>query len=60
MILALKTKAPKFAHLSLLHFGDTRYQSEKGRLNTRFIKEDEIEPIALISYLAKHEISDLN
>ncbi|QKX02033.1 glutamate--tRNA ligase [Wolbachia endosymbiont of Dirofilaria (Dirofilaria) immitis] len=53
MILALKAKVPTFAHLSLLHFDNSKISKRKGGLDIRFIKKGEIEPIALTSYLAK-------
>ncbi|MDF0607363.1 glutamate--tRNA ligase [Wolbachia endosymbiont of Onchocerca gibsoni] len=58
IILALKTKAPTFAHLSLLHFNDNKISKRKGGLDIRLIKKSEIEPITLVSYLAKLGTSD--
>ncbi|EAL58253.1 glutamyl-tRNA synthetase, partial [Wolbachia endosymbiont of Drosophila ananassae] len=53
MIKALKAKIPTFAHLSLLHFDDSKISKRTGVLNIKSIKEDEIEPMALVSYLVK-------
>ncbi|MDR2831577.1 MAG: glutamate--tRNA ligase [Rickettsiales bacterium] len=53
MIKALKAKVPVFAHLPLLHFDNSKISKRKGGLDIKFIKEDEIEPMALTSYLAK-------
>ncbi len=39
IILALKTKAPTFAHLSLLHFNDSKISKRKGGLDIRLIKK---------------------
>ncbi|QKX01424.1 glutamate--tRNA ligase [Wolbachia endosymbiont of Cruorifilaria tuberocauda] len=53
IILALKMKIPRFAHLSLLHFSNNKLSKRKGGLDIRFIKKSEVEPITLASYLAK-------
>ncbi|MCX3065761.1 glutamate--tRNA ligase, partial [Wolbachia endosymbiont of Drosophila pseudotakahashii] len=53
MIKALKAKIPTFAHLPLLHFDDSKISKRKGGLDIKSIKEDEIEPMALVSYLVK-------
>ncbi|QOD38298.1 glutamate--tRNA ligase [Candidatus Wolbachia massiliensis] len=58
MIQALAAKVPIFAHLSLLHFDDSKISKRKGGLDTKSIKEDEIEPMALVSYLVKLGTSD--
>lgn len=58
MIQALKEKIPIFAHLSLLHFDDSKISKRKGGLDIKSIREDEIEPMALTSYLAKLGTSD--
>ncbi|NSM57099.1 glutamate--tRNA ligase, partial [Wolbachia endosymbiont of Atemnus politus] len=58
MIQALEAKIPTFAHLSLLHFDDSKISKRKGGLDIKSIKEDEIEPMALASYLAKLGTSD--
>ncbi|MGL9682173.1 MAG: glutamate--tRNA ligase [Wolbachia sp.] len=58
MIQALKAKIQTFAHLSLLHFDDSKISKRKGGLNIKFINEDEIEQMALASYLAKLGTSD--
>ncbi|WCR57967.1 glutamate--tRNA ligase [Wolbachia endosymbiont of Ctenocephalides felis wCfeJ] len=58
MIQALKAKVPIFAHLSLLHFDDGKISKRKGGLDIRSIKEDDIEPMTLTSYLAKLGTSD--
>lgn len=58
MIQALKAKIPIFAHLPLLHFDDSKISKQKGGLDIKSIREDEIEPMALISYLAKLGTSD--
>lgn len=53
MIKALKAKIPIFAHLSLLHFDDNKISKRKGGLDIKSIREDETEPMALVSYLVK-------
>lgn len=58
MIQALKAKIPIFAHLPLLHFDDSKISKRKGGLDVKSIREDEIEPMALTSYLAKLGTSD--
>lgn len=58
MIQALKAKIPIFAHLPLLHFDDSKISKQKGGLDIKSIREDEIEPMVLISYLAKLGTSD--
>lgn len=58
MIQALKAKIQTFAHLPLLHFDDSKISKRKGGLDIKSIKEDEIEPMALASYLAKLGTSD--
>ncbi|MCA4774590.1 glutamate--tRNA ligase [Wolbachia endosymbiont of Mansonella ozzardi] len=58
MIQALKAKIQKFAHLPLLHFDDSKISKRKGGLDIKSIKEDEIEPMALASYLVKLGTSD--
>ncbi|MDD9331184.1 MAG: glutamate--tRNA ligase [Wolbachia sp.] len=58
MIRALKEKIPTFAHLSLLHFDDSKISKRSGGLDIKSIKEDEIEPMALSSYLVKLGTSD--
>lgn len=58
MIQALKAKITIFAHLPLLHFDDSKISKQKGGLDIKSIREDEVEPMALISYLAKLGTSD--
>ncbi|WP_341808753.1 glutamate--tRNA ligase [Wolbachia endosymbiont (group E) of Neria commutata] len=58
MMRALKAKIPIFAHLSLLHFDDNKISKRIGGLDIKSIKEDEIEPMALSSYLVKLGTSD--
>ncbi|WP_250294682.1 glutamate--tRNA ligase [Wolbachia endosymbiont of Oedothorax gibbosus] len=58
MIKALKAKIPTFAHLSLLHFDDSKISKRKGGLDIKSIRENETEPMALTSYLAKLGTSD--
>ncbi|QKX02704.1 glutamate--tRNA ligase [Wolbachia endosymbiont of Litomosoides sigmodontis] len=58
MIQALEAKIPVFAHLPLLHFDDSKISKRKGGLDIKFIKENEIEPMALASYLTKLGTSD--
>lgn len=58
MIQALKAKIPIFAHLPLLHFDDSKISKRKGGLDIKSIREDEIESMALTSYLAKLGTSD--
>ncbi|APR99098.1 glutamate--tRNA ligase [Wolbachia endosymbiont of Folsomia candida] len=58
MLQALKVKIPIFAHLSLLHFDDNKISKRVGGLDIKSIKEDEIEPMALSSYLVKLGTSD--
>ncbi|MDG7056110.1 MAG: glutamate--tRNA ligase [Wolbachia endosymbiont of Meromenopon meropis] len=53
MIQALKAKIQTFAHLSLLYFEDSKISKRKGGLDIKSLKEDEVESIALTSYLAK-------
>ncbi|GFY65301.1 glutamate--tRNA ligase 2 [Trichonephila inaurata madagascariensis] len=53
MIKALKAKIPIFTHLSLLHFDDSKISKRKGGLDIKSIREDETEPMALVSYLVK-------
>ncbi|MGL9732657.1 MAG: glutamate--tRNA ligase [Wolbachia sp.] len=53
MIRALKAKIQTFAHLSLLHFNDSKISKRKGGMDIKSIKEDKIEPMGLASYLAK-------
>ncbi|QIT36154.1 glutamate--tRNA ligase [Wolbachia endosymbiont of Brugia pahangi] len=58
MIQALEAKVPVFAHLPLLHFDDSKISKRKGGLDIKSIKENEIEPMALASYLIKLGTSD--
>jgi glutamyl-tRNA synthetase len=58
MIQALKAEIPTFAHLSLLHFDDNKISKRIGGLDIKSIKEEEIEPMALSSYLVKLGTSD--
>lgn len=58
MAQALKAKVPIFAHLSLLYFDDNKISKRTGGLSIKSIREDEIEPMALCSYLAKLGTSD--
>lgn len=58
MIRALEAKVPTFAHLSLLHFNDSKISKRAGGLDIKSIRENEIEPMALVSYLAKLGTSD--
>ncbi|MDM8335369.1 glutamate--tRNA ligase [Wolbachia pipientis] len=59
MIQALKAKIPMFVHLPLLlRFGDSKISKRRGGLDIKSIKEDEIEQMALTSYLAKLGTSD--
>lgn len=64
MIQALNAKIPIFAHLSLLHFDDNKISKRAGGLDIKSIKEDEIEPMGLVNYLARlgtsHPIEALN
>ncbi|WFW29651.1 MAG: glutamate--tRNA ligase [Wolbachia endosymbiont of Menacanthus eurysternus] len=59
IIRALKAKIYTFAHLPLLYFNnDKKMSKRKIGLNIRSIKEDEIEPITLITYLSNLGTSD--
>lgn len=53
MVQALKAQIPIFAHLSLLHFDDSKISKRKGGLDIESIKEDEIEPMGLVNYLTR-------
>lgn len=53
MIQALNAKIPIFAHLSLLHFDNSKISKRKGGLDIESIKEDEIEPMGLVNYLVR-------
>ncbi|WCR54370.1 MAG: Glutamate--tRNA ligase [Wolbachia endosymbiont of Ctenocephalides orientis wCori] len=53
MMQALKAQIPEFAHLSLLHFNDSKISKRKGGLDIESIKEDEIEPMGLVNYLVR-------
>lgn len=50
---ALGAEAPRFAHLSLMKTKDGKMSKRKGGFEVRSFFEEGIEPLALISYLAR-------